>query len=273
MARLQWETDNNGLAGMNSTPVASSWQMGYVALSYLVSVLGGFVALWAAQRIRRDDGSLRVANAVAAGLALGGIGVWSMHFIGMLALKLEAATAYSLWETTVSLAAAVAGSALALAYVAKAPDRFGRIAGAGFVLGMGVVVMHYLGMVGLKISGYIRWDAGLVGASVAIAVAAATAALWLAFNVRGAIARTVAALVMGVAVCSMHYTGMAAAAFICTSDPAIAPSGFGYFSAAQLPAIVAFVALTTAALIAVYQVYQESTEELDGLEAAATGFR
>ena len=258
---------------MNTTPIASSYQMGYVALSYFVSVLGGFVALWAAQRIRRADGSVSAANSLAAGLALGGIGVWSMHFIGMVALKLEAASAYSFPETAVSLVAAVAGSALALAYVANAPDRLGRILGAGFVLGMGVVVMHYLGMYGLKIAGYIRWDYGVVAASAVIAVVAATAALWLAFNTRGGAARIAAALLMGVAVCSMHYTGMAAAAFICTSDPAIAPKGLGYFSPEQLPAIVAFVALTTAALIVVYQVYRESAEDFDGMEAAATGFR
>jgi NO-binding membrane sensor protein with MHYT domain len=257
---------------MNTTPVATSYQLGYVALSYCVAVLGGFVALWAAQRIRRANGTISASNSLAAGLALGGIGVWSMHFIGMVALKLEAASAYSLWETGVSLVAAVIGSALALAYVARAPERLGRIAGAGFVLGMGVVVMHYLGMFGLKIPGYIQWDYGIVAGSAVIAVLAATAALWLAFNTAGGVARAAAALVMGVAVCAMHYTGMSAASFICTSNPAIAPTGMGYFSPAQLPAIVAFVALTTAALIVVYQVYQESTDEMDLMEAAS-GFR
>jgi NO-binding membrane sensor protein with MHYT domain len=258
---------------MNPTPVASSYQSGFVALSYCISVLGGFVALTAAQRIRRGDGDVSAINSLAAGLALGGIGVWSMHFIGMVALKLQAASSYSLWETLVSLVAAVAGSALALAYVAKAPERLARIAGAGFVLGLGVVVMHYLGMYGLKIAGYIRWDYGIIAASVVIAVLAATAALWLAFNTTGAPARIGAALVMGVAVCSMHYTGMAAAEFICTSDPTIAPHGLFYLSPAQLPAVVAFVALTTAALIVVHQVYQESIDDTDELEGVATGLR
>ncbi|MBC5785304.1 histidine kinase [Ramlibacter sp. USB13] len=249
--------------------VASSYQPGYVALSYAVSVLGGFVALTAAQRIRREDGSLRHASSWAAGLALGGIGVWSMHFIGMVALKLEAASSYSLWETIVSLLAAIVGSSLALGYVARAPHRLGRLFIAGFVLGMGVVVMHYLGMYGMKISGYIRWNAGVIGASAVIAVLAATAALWLAFNTGSRLLRAGAALVMGFAVCSMHYTGMGAAEFVCTTDPTLAPRGFGLFSAAQLPAVVAFVALTTAAMIVVYQVYQDSTEDIEGLEAAS----
>jgi NO-binding membrane sensor protein with MHYT domain len=257
---------------MNTTAVASSYEPGYVALSYFISVMGAFVAVWAAQRIRREDGRISTANALAAGLALGGIGVWSMHFIGMLALKLQAATAYSLWQTVVSLLAAVAGSAIALAYVARAPERFGRIAGAGFVLGMGVVVMHYLGMDGLKIGGYVRWDYGVIAASALIAVLAATAALWLAFHTVGGVARVGAALAMGVAVCAMHYTGMAAADFICTVDPTLVPQGFGYIGPAQLPAIVTFVALTTAELIVVYQLYEDSAQDVEGWEAA-TGFR
>jgi NO-binding membrane sensor protein with MHYT domain len=242
-------------------PVASSYQTGYVALSYGVSVLGSFVALTAAHRIRRADGSLRHANSWAAGLALGGIGVWSMHFIGMVALKLQAASSYSLWETLVSLLAAIVGSALALGFVARAPHRLGRLACAGFLLGMGVVVMHYLGMYGMKIAGFIRWDLGIVAMSALIAVLAATAALWLAFNTGARLLRAAAALVMGVAVCSMHYTGMAAADFVCTGDPAVAPQGFGLFSAAQLPAMIVFVALTTAAIIVVHQVYQDSVED------------
>lgn len=252
--------------------VPSAYQTGYVALSYLVAVVGSYVALSAATRVRQRDGSISVGNSVAAGLALGGIGVWSMHFIGMVALKLEVASSYSLWETVVSLVAAVAGSALALGFVAQAPHRFGRLAGAGFLLGMGVVVMHYLGMYGMKIGGYIRWDLGIVAISAVIAVVAATAALWLAFNTDSRFLRTVAALVMGVAVCSMHYTGMHAAEFICTvADPGIAPSGFGYFSPSQLPAIVAFVAMTTAAMIVVYQIYRDSTDEIDPLDSMQPG--
>jgi NO-binding membrane sensor protein with MHYT domain len=257
-----------------NAPVNSSYQLGYVVLSYLISVLGGFVALTAANRIRQRNGEISIGSTIAAGLALGGIGVWSMHFIGMVALKLEAASSYSLWETLVSLVAAIAGSALALAFVAKAPQRLGRLAGAGFTLGLGVVVMHYLGMYGMKIGGYIRWDFGIVTISAVIAVAAATAALWLAFNTAGRMLRAAASLVMGIAVCAMHYTGMRAAEFICTvADPSIAPRGAGYFSPAELPTLIAFVAMTLAALIVVYQLYQESSEHLDDPEPAVTGLR
>jgi NO-binding membrane sensor protein with MHYT domain len=241
-----------------NTPVATSYQLLYVAISYAISVLGAFVALNAAARIRQADGSISVGNTIAAGLALGGIGVWSMHFIGMLALKLDVASSYAMGETLISLVAAVAATSLALGFVARAPDRVARLLGAGFLLGMGVVAMHYLGMWGMKIAGYIRWDAGVIALSAVIAVVAATAALWLAFNTGGVGMRVLAALVMGVAVCAMHYTGMHAAEFICTSDPAVAPDRFGYVGAASLPFVVGLVAVVVAGLIAAYHTWQDS---------------
>ncbi|HEX7891216.1 MAG TPA: MHYT domain-containing protein [Ramlibacter sp.] len=248
--------------------VSSSYQSGFVALSYAISAIGSYVALNSANGIRRPDGRIRLGSTVAAGIALGGIGVWSMHFIGMLALKLDAGSSYAMVETVVSLVAAIVGSALALGFVARAPHRLGRIAGAGLLLGIGVVVMHYLGMFGMKIGGFIRWDYEVVAHSAMIAVAAATAALWLAFNTASIGMRAVASLVMGVAVCAMHYTGMRAAEFVCTvSDRAATPQGFGYVSAAALPYLVVFGAMTMAALITVYQLYQSSTEDYEDMES------
>jgi NO-binding membrane sensor protein with MHYT domain len=251
------------------TPVTASYQMGYVMLSYAMSVLGGFVALTSAMRIRQRNGSLHFGNTVAAGLALGGIGVWSMHFIGMLALRLDVGSAYSVTETVVSLVAAVIGSALALRYVAKAPRQLGRLVLAGVLLGLGVVVMHYLGMYGMKINGFIRWDMGIVGVSVLIAIVAATAALWLAFNTHGLALRTAAGLLMGVAVCAMHYTGMQAAEFICTTtERGATPKGFGFLHPSELPNVVAFGSITIAVLIVIYLLFQESSDVEGDLQPA-----
>lgn len=241
---------------MNST-VVSTWDSQLVALSFVISVLGSFVALAAANMMRHADGSLSRVNTLAAGLALGGIGVWSMHFIGMAALKLDVTTGYSLIETLVSLVAAVAAATLALMYVAKDSTSLLRIAVAGAVLGIGVAVMHYLGMYGVRIGGYIAWNYGVVALSVLIAMAAASAALWLAFNTPTLGFRVLAAVVMGVAVCSMHYTGMAAADYICTTaDRRAVPEGFGVIRAGQLPLLVACVALAITALIFMDQVIQ-----------------
>lgn len=247
---------------MNST-VTASYQLTYVAISFAISVLGAFVALTAATRIRLHNGRISTVNTAAAGLALGGIGVWSMHFIGMIALKMDLATSYSIPETAISLVAAVVASALALGYVAKAPERIGRLLFAGFLLGLGVVVMHYLGMFGMRFGGYIDWDYGIVALSAVMAIAAASAALWLAFNTRTLTLRAAAAVLMGVAVCSMHYTGMTAAEFICTTANRTAvPQGPWLVNSMNLSALVAIAALVMAALISIDQAFQRATQRI-----------
>ncbi|MGV3569579.1 MAG: MHYT domain-containing protein [Ramlibacter sp.] len=237
--------------------VTTSFQLSYVFISFAISVLGSFVALTAARRIRERNGRISLFNAGAAGLALGGVGVWAMHFIGMLALKLDVASSYSMVETAISLLAAVLATSAALAFVAKAPDHLPRLLFAGFLLGLGVVVMHYLGMFGMRIGGYIRWDYGIVALSAVIAIVAATAALWLAFNTATLRLRLAAAVLMGIAVCAMHYTGMTAAEFVCTTDNRnVPPQGFGYVSSMDLYAVVAFATLGMAALISIDQMFQ-----------------
>lgn len=242
------------------TLVISNYHVGYVFVSYCISVLGGFIALTAAARIRRPDGTISLVNTIAAGTALGGIGVWSMHFMGMLALQLNVGSSYSLVETLASLVAAIVASALALGYVAREPENNPRLVLAGFLLGLGVVVMHYLGMYGMKIGGYIEWDYGVVAISVLVAIITATTALWLALNTASTLMRLTAGFLMGGAVCAMHYTGMFAANFICTApDPAAAPRGFGYVGAADLPNVVGFGALVMAALLVVHQFCQDNS--------------
>jgi NO-binding membrane sensor protein with MHYT domain len=236
--------------------VAANWQLSYVAISFAISVLGAFIALTAATRIRQQ-GRISAFNTLAAGVALGGIGVWAMHFIGMLALHLDLATGYSIPETVVSLVAAIGASSLALGFVARAPKQLPRLLAAGALLGAGVVVMHYLGMFGMRFGGFIRWDLQIVALSAVIAVLAATAALWLAFNTRTLKLRAAASVVMGIAVCAMHYTGMHAAEFVCTTANRVAsPAGDGVISALDLPALVMAAALGMAALISIDQAFQ-----------------
>jgi NO-binding membrane sensor protein with MHYT domain len=148
----------------------------------------------------------------------------------------------------------VAATTMALVYVAKGPNQFSRILVAGFALGMGVVVMHYLGMYGMRFGGVFRWDMGLVALSVAIAVVAATAALWLSFRSVSVLVRFAAALVMGVAVCAMHYTGVAAADIICTTtDRAAYPKGFDVIRSFLMPSLVIFFSLSMAAVVIIDQ--------------------
>ena len=110
-------------------------------------------------------------------------------------------------------------------------------------------VMHYLGMIGMRFGGYFDWDGGIVGLSIAIAIVAASAALWLAFHAKRRAHRAVAALVMGAAVCTMHYTGMAAASVVCTTANrrAFLPD---LLRAGDLGVAITIVAIGVAAMVA-----------------------
>ena len=232
--------------------VVSSYDTEFVALSFAIAFVGSFVALTAARRIVGRDGRINRFDLVSATLALGGIGVWTMHFIGMTALRVDLRVGYALVETLVSLVLVCAATAFALTYVARSPANLGRLLTAGVILGAGVGVMHYLGMYGMRFGGYIDWSVPLVAGSILIAVLAATAALWLAFNTRALAIRLIAAVVMAIAVCAMHYTGMAAADFVCTTADRMAlPGGFGVITSTDLPGMVTVMAIGIALILAI----------------------
>jgi NO-binding membrane sensor protein with MHYT domain len=225
--------------------IAVTYNPYLLALSFAVSVIGSFVGLMACRHIAGADGRISWYNAGSAAIAIGGVGVWAMHFIGMLALKVDMAMGYAAVETLVSILAAIVVTALALAYVAKAPNSPLRLVVAGIAMGLGICVMHYLGMHGMRFNGVFAWNWSLVALSVGIAIVAATAALWLAFRANGMGLRVLAALVMAVAVCAMHYTGVAAADIICTTTNRLAmPTGFAIVPASRLLFVVTFVAAT-----------------------------
>lgn len=224
--------------------VVSSYDSTYVALSLLIAFAGSFVALTSARRIVGPSGRLNNFDLLAASLALGGIGVWTMHFIGMTALKMDLRVGYAMTETIISLVVVCAATAFGLSYVARNPSNVGRLLTAGSSLGLGVAVMHYLGMYGMRFGGYINWSFLLVATSVVIAIIAATAALWLAFNTKQLALRALAAVIMAAAVNAMHYTGMAAADFVCTTaDRQALPRGFGIIVATDLPEVVLVMAI------------------------------
>jgi NO-binding membrane sensor protein with MHYT domain len=232
--------------------VTSSYDATYVALSFVIAFIGSFVALSAARRIIGPRGVVNRFDLLAATLGLGGIGVWTMHFVGMAALRLDLRVGYAMTETLLSLLIISVTTGFGLTYVARNPSDYRRLLTAGTLLGLGVGVMHYLGMYGMRFGGYINWSVLLVAVSIVIAVVAATAALWLAFNTKPVALRLLAALVMAVAVCAMHYTGMAAADFVCTTaDRAVVPRGFGVIIAHDLPMLVLVMAAGIALVLSI----------------------
>ena len=240
--------------------VVSNYDMNYVALSFAIAFLGSFIALSAARRIVGPDGRINRFDVLSATLALGGIGVWTMHFIGMFALKLDLKVGYSLFETLGSLLLVCLVMGFAITYVAKAPNNINRLISAGIALGLGVGIMHHLGMYGMRFGGYIEWSYLIVAASIVIAMVAATAAMWLAFNTRPIFLRLIAALVMAIAVCAMHYTGMAAAKFVCTTADRLAnPQGFGIVISNDLPRVVLLLAIGITLVLSIDLIAQKIT--------------
>lgn len=185
-----------------------------VALSYGVSVLGAVTALQLAIDIPLARGpGRRLAAVLASALAMGGGGIWAMHFIAMLACRMPMPVAYDIGLTLLSALIAVAACALGLAWAGLGEFRQRRVVPAGLFMGLGVAGMHYTGMAAMLMPATIHYDPWLVAASVVIAVVASMAALWTAFTLRGGWRMVGAAVIMGVAVCGMHYTGMAAAGY------------------------------------------------------------
>jgi NO-binding membrane sensor protein with MHYT domain len=186
----------------------SNFNFSLVALSYGVSVAGSFMALlFVRQALQKKTTRERLWVLSLADFALGGIGIWSMHFIGMLAYGNQNLQ-YDLLLTVESFAIAVIVVFAGFCLVSLGRIRYSKLLGAGILVGMGVVAMHYSGMA--AVAGKLSYDPLLVKISVAIAVVAATVALWLTLNVAKFWQMLVSAVAMGIAVCGMHYTGMAA---------------------------------------------------------------
>ncbi|MFZ2031589.1 MAG: MHYT domain-containing protein [Vitreimonas sp.] len=180
-----------------------------VALSFVAALLASYTALDMGSRLRRAAGRARWIWLGASALVLGG-GIWSMHFIAMLAMDAGMAIAYNFDLTALSLVMAIAFVALGFYIVTRPKPSVGRQVIAGCVVGLGVAAMHYTGMSAVVLNGVIRYNVLGVVISIIIAMVAATSALWLTLNLTKSWQRAGAAVVMAVAVCGMHYTGMAA---------------------------------------------------------------
>ncbi|MGG5890867.1 MHYT domain-containing protein [Falsiroseomonas sp. HC035] len=198
---------------MNGLPLIWGHAPLLVALSIVVAMAASFAALDLAGRVRASAGRQAGGAWLAtAALALGG-GIWSMHFVGMLAFSLPVPVGHDPGLTALSLAVAVLVTGLGFAAARWRGGRRLDLAFGGLLMGCGIAAMHYTGMAAMRVSADLRYDPALVGASVLIAVGAATAALWLSHQDATPGRRLGAAAVMGLAIAGMHYTGMAAAAW------------------------------------------------------------
>lgn len=206
-----------------------------VGLSFVISVFGSYTALQLAIAIPQARTWTGVISAVTgAAVALGGGAIWSMHFIGMNAADMGVPVAYDPVLTFASFVLAVVAPAIGLFVVGRSDGGPYNLPIGGVLTGLGVALMHYTGMAAMIMPAKISYDTTLFYASIVIAVVAATVALWLAFNLRGNLQRFGSAIVMGIAVCGMHYTGMYAVRMEHTKDIvastriSLSPASLGY---------------------------------------------
>jgi signal transduction histidine kinase len=199
-----------------------------VLTSFAIAVMASYVALDLTERVTRSRGRSRVLWWLGGAVAMG-VGIWSMHFVGMLALDLDVEMHYHAPLLVASVVVAIAASALAL-HVASQRALPGHIlVRSSLLMGAAISGMHYIGMAAMVGPVAITWRPALVVLSIGIAVGASFAALTLAFKLRqgeGGLFRWMklgAASVMGLAIVGMHYTGMAAAVF--EAAPGIATHG------------------------------------------------
>src|SRR5246127_5335042 len=232
-----------GWSDMAAVHLTGSYNYALVALSVLIAMFASYAALDLAGRVTAAGGWTRAAWLLGGAGAMG-TGIWSMHYIGMLAFILPIPVAYH-WPTVLlSLVAAILASVIALYVVSRQKMAVSRAVAGSVLMGAGIASMHYIGMAAMRLPAICQFDSFLVILSVVFAVLISLAALWIAFHFRDEKTgmgweKLAGAAVMGAGISVMHYTGMAAASFM--------PSGM----AADLSHAVSISALGIGGIVAV----------------------
>src|ERR1700758_3451064 len=242
------------MVAMNLT---GSYNHALVALSVLIAMFASYAALDLAGRVTAASGWTRAVWLLGGAGAMG-TGIWSMHYIGMLAFILPIPVAYH-WPTVLlSLFAAILASVIALYVVSRQKMGVSQAVAGSALMGAGIASMHYIGMAAMRLPALCRFNSFLVTLSVVFAVLISLAALWIAFHFRDEKTgigweKLAGAAVMGAGISVMHYTGMAAASFIpsgMTADlsHAVSISTLGTAGIADVTFIVLGLALLTSSM-------------------------
>ncbi|MNR78795.1 Cell-division control histidine kinase PdhS [compost metagenome] len=217
------------MTSVGHTTAISHYDPILVVLSVVIAISAGYTALDMTGRVALTQGLTRKLWLAGGALALG-LGIWSMHFTGMLAFRVgEAAMTYDLTLTVASMLVAIAASWWALWVASRRRVGIRNLLAGGLLMGLGICSMHYVGMAAMRMPTVISYNPWLVAASLLIAIGGSIAALWLAFRLRNPGAsgwmamRLGSAALVGIAIAGMHYVGMAAARFSLTPTPTGAP--------------------------------------------------
>jgi diguanylate cyclase (GGDEF)-like protein len=242
--------------------LVGSYNPWLVMASLLIAMLASYTALDMAGRVAETQGRAARWWLFGGSVAMG-FGIWSMHFLGMLAFSLPVPMGYDPFITLLSLLIAIASSAFALWMVCQQRLSWQRLSMGALLMGAGVCAMHYTGMAAMRMKPGIQYDPFLFFLSVVIAITASGAALWIAFHLRRRSSKTKrlragAAVVMGFAIAGMHYTGMAAARFPRNSVCSMAGAGHSTTWMAPLIVVFALAVLSIALLISMLDFRMEA---------------
>src|SRR6202030_3093093 len=239
---------------MAAVNLIGSYNYALVALSVVIAIFASYAALDLAGRVTAASGWTRAVWLLGGGGAMG-TGIWSMHYIGMLAFVLPVPVAYH-WPTVLlSLFAAILASVIALYVVSRQKMSAFRALTGSVLMGAGIASMHYIGMAAMRLSAMSQFNSFLVVLSVAFAILISLAALWITFHFRDEKTgigweKLAGAVVMGAAIPVMHYTGMAAASFTPSDMPvdlshAVSISALGTSGIAAVTFVVLGLAVLT----------------------------
>ncbi|WP_267393498.1 MULTISPECIES: PAS domain S-box protein [unclassified Sphingomonas] len=246
-----------------------------VAMSVMIAIFASYTALDLGARLRASSGRLRRSWLAAAAVAMGG-GIWTMHFVAMLAHSVPGlAVSYDVGLTIASLGVAILMTGAGFLLVDRPHPVGARLAVAGIIMGLGVAAMHYMGMAAMRMAAVLSFDRLWVAISILIAIGAATVALWLAGRNNSVAQRGLAAVVMGVAISGMHFAGMQAATYAVhhhgtTAGSGVGPTGLA-FSVFAATALILFFALVAAMFDRRFSVL--AAREADALRRSEERFR
>jgi len=203
--------------------ITGYYDLRLVFFSFVTAVFASYIALSIAARLKTTSGRMNYCSWLFGGALVMGLGIWTMHFIGMEAFTSHVQIQYDPSITLLSLLIAIVASGFALFWVSRARVTTSSILMGGALMGIAIVSMHYVGMAAM-LGMHISYLPSLFSLSIVIAILASQAALWLmvknyksetAFSFR---LNGLSAIVMGFAICGMHYVGMAAAVMISSND-------------------------------------------------------
>ncbi|MDX3102394.1 MHYT domain-containing protein [Nonomuraea angiospora] len=228
-------------------------------LAYVMSCIGSMLGLRLTAQAHASRGGARLRWLLGGAISIGGTGIWVMHFIAMMGFQVEGTQIkYDVWLTAASAVVAIVVVGTGLLLVSYGRGRVLALLGGGLLTGLGVASMHYLGMYAMNMSAHVSYDRLTVAASVVIAVVAATVALWFTLRVKKPIWITLAALVMGVAVSGMHYTGIYAMHVTVDPEPGVVAGADALDFLVPLMTVISLITLTMLLMV----ILSPSEEEL-----------